>query len=314
MRKSALKFVAVCMLFASIAAVPVMAQKTKRIKIGVSMAAYSFTFVTYLLEGMKIYEKAHPEVQVAYVDAKNDANNQLGQVESFINEDYDAIILMPVDAKMTKPMVTACNEAKIPLISLNRKFDNADSFIGTDGVQGGRKMAEYMVKISGGKGNTAIMHGLMGQESEVMRTKGIKEVLANQPGIKIVLEGAADWDRAKGLVLVENWIQSGTNFRLIFAQNDEMAIGAYKAVEAAQKRSSYIIGGLDGGPVGVMAVKNGDIDFTLFQDPYGQATSSLDAAVKLARGEKVDKQITIDYIVVTKQNADEIMKVYQTSK
>lgn len=314
MEKRASRFVAVFLLLVSLATVPLMAQKTKKIKIGVSMAAYSFTFVTYLLEGMKIFEKAHPEIQVTYVDAKNDANNQLGQVESFINEEYNAIILMPVDAKMTKPMVTACNAAKIPLISLNRKFENADTFVGTDGVQGGRKMAEQMVKLSGGKGNAAIMHGLMGQESEVMRTRGIREVLTNQPGIKVVLEGAADWDRAKGLVLVENWIQSGTPFRMIFGESDEMAIGAYKAVAAAQKRSSYIIGGIDGGPAGVEAVKNGDMDFTLFQDPYRQANSSLEAAIKHAKGEKVDKFIIVDYQLVTKENADEFMKIYQVNK
>lgn len=288
--------------------------QTKKIKVGVSLAAYSFTFVTYVLDGMKIYQKQHPELEITYVDAKNDANNQFGQVETFITQGYDAIILMPVDAKTTAPMVKACADAKIPLVGINRKFVGPNTFVGCSNVQGGQLMAETMIKIAGGKGNLALMHGLMGQASEVERTQGIKEVLAKNPDMKIVLEGAADWDRAKGLTLVENWLQSGTKFNCIIGESDEMAIGAFKAVDGSKVRDKYIIGGSDGGPAGLQAVKDGNIDYTLFQDPYKQSANALESAEKLAKGEKVDKELILKYELVTKDNVDKYLKLYADNK
>jgi inositol transport system substrate-binding protein len=297
------------MLFASLAAAPTMAQQAK-IKVGVAMGLMN-PFSTYLIQGMQNYLKTHPEIEINVVDAKSDANTQLGQIESFIAEGCNAIVMLTVDAKMTKPMVDDCKQAKIPLIALNRKFDNSDCFVGTDAIQGGVKLAQEMMKRTSGKGNAAIIHGIMGQESEVMRTKGIMQVLAQNPGVKVVLEGAADWDRAKGLNLVENWIQSGTKFNIIFAESDEMAIGAFKAVSAVQQRKNYIIGSCDGGVAGVQAVSNGDIDFTFFQDPYRQGALALEAAAKLSSGQAVDKQLLVEWTLVSKENADKYVKMYQ---
>jgi inositol transport system substrate-binding protein len=309
MGKRVVKFSSVILVLAMLAVTPAMAQQGKKIKVGVAMALIN-PFVTYLIQGMQNYEKTHPEFDVTVVDAKSDANTQLGQVESFIAEGYDAIVVLVVDAKMSGPIVADCKQAKIPLIALNRKFDNPDCFIGTDAIAGGVKLGQEMVRRTNGQGNAAIIHGVMGQESEVMRTKGIMQVLAQNPGIKVVLEGAADWDRAKGLNLVENWIQSGTKFNIIFAESDEMAIGAFKAVSAVNMRKNYIIGSCDGGQAGVQAVSTGDIDFTCFQDPYQQGALSLQAAAKLSAGQSVDKQILVEWQLVTKENADKYVKMY----
>jgi len=276
----------------------------KEIIIGVNFASFEFTFVTYLMDAMKSWEKEHPEVKIEYTDAKNDASTQLGQIENAVDR-VDAMIVMPVDPKTVNPIIEKCKSAGVPLIGLNRRFSGADSYVGAKSIDAGIIQAEEVIKLTGGKGNVAILTGIMGQESQVQRMQGNKDIFAKYPDIKVILEGTGEWKRDKGMTVIENWLQAREDINVILAHNDEMAIGASKAVVAAGKKDKIIIGSVDGTLNGLNAVKDGSIDFTVFQDPIGQAKTALDFAKSLANKEKVEPEIFIPFELVDKANVDQ---------
>jgi inositol transport system substrate-binding protein len=152
-----------------------------------------------------------------------------------------------------------------------------------------------------------ILHGPTGQNAEVMRHTGAKEILKNYPGIEIVAEKVCDWDRAKALDAMNNILQSGLDFNIVFSENDEMAMGASVALQSA-KRKDVVIGGIDAIPDALQAVKDGVLTCTVFQNAKAQGETALEVALKAAKGEPIEKLYDIPYELVTKENVDQYMK------
>jgi inositol transport system substrate-binding protein len=142
-----------------------------------------------------------------------------------------------------------------------------------------------------------------------MRTKDIHDVLATDEckGMTIVEEQTANWSRTQGADLMTNWLSAGLEFDAVIANNDEMAIGAIQALKAAGKMDKVVIGGVDATQDALAAMAAGDLDVTVFQNAAGQGKGSLDAALKLAKGEKVEKKVYIPFELVTPAN----LKDYQ---
>ncbi len=291
----------------------------KKITIGVSMPTFDDKWLSYLLGAMKDFGDSHKgEMNAVYVDAQNDANKQLSQIENFISQKVDAIAIVPVDTVSIQHIVDQANKANIPIVIVNRTFDGVDkasAYVGGNSIQSGILEMTQAGEVLNGKGDIAVMEGQEGQEAQIQRTAGYKKMIKEKyPDIKIVLDQTASWDRAKGLTLMENWLNSGKHIDAVVSNNDEMAIGAIMALKAANKLDQVKVFGIDGTPVGLSFVKSGEMQATVFQDAMGQGEGGMEAAYKLAKGETVEKTNFIDFVLVTKDNVDEIQKKWDAAR
>lgn len=280
---------------------------TQKIKIGVCISSFNDKFLSYMLDEMKNYSKSLNDVEVVYVDSKHDSNIQLSQVENFISQGVDAIVVNPVDTNSSKPVTDKAKAAKVPIISVNTTFANqndAACYIGGDSKQSGILEMEYLAKKMNFKGNVAIMMGKMGHESQRLRTQAFHDVIAKYPDMKIVAEQTAEWDSAKGMALMQNWLQSGEEIDVVASNNDEMAIGALKAIEAAGKLGKITVGGIDATPEGLDYLKSGKLAVTVFQNATAQGQGTIETAVKVAKGENVEKIVIFPNELVAPEDAD----------
>ncbi|CRM33309.1 D-ribose-binding periplasmic protein precursor [Pseudomonas sp. 31 R 17] len=281
------------------------------IKVGVSMSAFDDTFLTYLREDMDKQAKSYPKgdgVQLQFEDARADVVKQLSQVENFISQKVDAIIVNPVDTASTANIIKAATAAKIPLVFVNRRPDQKDLpkdvvAVTSDDVEAGKLQMQYIAEKLGGKGKIVILLGDLANNSTTNRTKGVKEVLAKYPDIKIEQEQTGIWLRDKGMTLVNDWLTQGREFNAVLANNDEMAIGASMALKSAgTKPGTVLIAGVDGTPDGLNAITKGDMAASAFQDAKGQAVGSVEAARKMARHEPVEQNVVIPFKLITPDN------------
>lgn len=287
----------------------------KKKVIGVLIADFSDQFQVYMKQGMEeAAAKLGDEFEVVFMDGKYDANVQMGQIENFITQKVDAIVLMAVDREAAKPAVQAIHDAGIPLVAVNRMLANqelAASYVGSDDVNAGEIQMKAMAEAMGGKGNIVILHGSYGHEPEIRRQQGYMNILKDYPDIKIVAEDTANWYRDQGMQVMENWLASGLKIDGVAAHNDEMAIGALMAIEDAGLTGKIVISGIDATPEAIEFVKNGKMNFTVFQHAKGQGKGAIEVAAKLARGESVEKEYMIPFELVTPDKADEYLKRYQ---
>lgn len=289
----------------------------KEIIIGAAMPVFDDKWLSYLYDGIKEYDKKHDDVEVNMVDAKNDSGKQFSQVDTFITQGVDAIIINPVDTDAVEPMVDAANEANIPVIVVNRDpgkkvLKKIFAYVGSESLEAGTIQMEKVVELLGGKGNIGLINGTLGQESVVKRTQGNKDIVKKHSDMEVIREASADYQRAAGMTLMENWIQTGDQFDAIVANNDEMAIGAIMALEEAGKRGDIIVAGIDGTIDALQYVKNGKLNVTAFQDAFGQGTAAIETAMIAVKGEKIeDKFINIPFELVTKDNVDEYIKKWE---
>ncbi|MHC8326450.1 sugar ABC transporter substrate-binding protein [Pseudomonas sp. MDT2-39-1] len=280
-------------------------------KIGVSMSQFDDTWLTYLRESMDKKAKSYPDgVQLQFEDARSDVVKQLSQVESFISQKVDAIVVNPVDTAATKKITEAAVKAGIPLVYVNRRPDDLKLpkgvvTVASNDLEAGEMQMQYLADKMGGKGDIVILLGDLANNSTTNRTKGVKEVLAKYPNIKIEQEQTGTWLRDKGMTLVNDWLTQGRKFDAVVANNDEMAIGAAMALQqAGVDKGSVLIAGVDGTPDGLNAIKKGNMAVSVFQDAKGQADGSIDTAVKMARNEPVEQAVWVPYRLITPQNVD----------
>jgi inositol transport system substrate-binding protein len=281
-------------------------------KIGVSMAQFDDTWLTYLRESRDTKAKSYPDgVKLQFEDARSDVVRQLSQVESFISQKVDAIVVNPVDTAATKKITEAAVKAGIPLVYVNRRPDDLNLpkgvvTVASNDLEAGQMQMQYLAEKMGGKGDIVILLGDLANNSTTNRTKGVKEVLAKYPNIKIEQEQSGIWSRDKGMTLVNDWLTQGRKFDAVVSNNDEMAIGAAMALQqAGVAKGSVLIAGVDGTPDGLNAVKKGSLLVSVFQDAKGQADGSVDTAVKMAKNEPVEQAVWVPYRLITLQNVDQ---------
>ena len=281
--------------------------------IGVSMALFDDNFLTVLRNGMSDYAKTLDGVELQIEDAQNDVSKQQSQIQNFIAAGVTAIIVNPVDTDATAAMSKIAADAGIALVYVNREPVNVDTlpekqaFVASNEQESGTLQTQEICKMLGGKGKAVVMMGELSNQAARMRTKDIHDVLATDQckGIEIVEEQTANWSRTQGSDLLTNWLSAGVEFDAVISNNDEMAIGAIQALKAAgRSMDSVVIGGIDATQDALAAMAAGDLDVTVFQNAAGQGKGSVDAALKLAKGEPVEKKVYIPFELVTKENLD----------
>lgn len=284
--------------------------------IGVSMALFDDNFLTTLRNGIQsAAEEQGVDVQIE--DAKNEVGTQLNQIQNFIASGVDAIIVNPVDTDATISISDDAQAAGIPLIYVNRQPVNVDllpdnqAFVASDERVSGTLQTQEVCRLLAGKGNVVVMMGELTNQAALQRTQDIHDVIATPEcsGLKVVEQQTANWSRTLGSDLMTNWISAGIQFDAVISNNDEMAIGAIQALKAdGRSMDDVIVAGIDATTDALAAMKAGDLDVTVFQSAEGQGRGSVDAAVKLAKGENVDQKVWVPFELVTPENLNNYLK------
>jgi ABC-type sugar transport system substrate-binding protein len=292
------------------------------VTVGVSMAQFDDNFLTVLRNGIDAYAKTLPDTTVQIEDGGNDVAKQLSQVQNFVASKVDAIIVNAVDTDATEAISKAAADAGIPLVYVNREPVNVDklppkqAFVASNEKDSGTLETQQICKLlkDGGKGsgaNVFVMEGQLNNQAARQRTQDVHDVIATPDCsfIKIIDEQTANWSRDEAQTLMANWLTSGQAWDAVISNNDEMAIGALQAMKAAGiDTTKVIIGGVDATQDALASMKAGDLKVTVFQDAAGQGKGSLDAALKLAKGEAVDKKVYVPFQLVTPENMANFMK------
>jgi inositol transport system substrate-binding protein len=306
---------AIALLAMAIGSIPAQAAPAK-IKIGVAMALFDDVWLTNVRDAMTKWASTHPDVDLTIVDAANDTNKQVGQVENFLAQGMDAVVILPVDTAATGPMTKEVLKAGKPLVYVNRQPANLPKgavYCGSKSIEAGIMNMEELGKAMGGKGNVVILMGELSNEAAIGRTDGIKQVIKEKfPDIKVVREQTGLWMRAQGKTIMENWLASGQEIDGVASNNDEMALGALQAIKAAGKLGKIPVGGTDGSHDALESMAKGELNNTVFQDPVGQGDEAVNAAYLMVKKEPdpnvVDGVIWIPYQKVTKENYKSFMK------
>ena len=235
----------------------------------------------------------------------DNVEEQIRILEDLISKKVDAVVVAPANTQAIAAGVRKLNAAKIPVVYDNTRGSGGEfvAYIGADNVLVGRTMAEEMVKRMGGKGKLLVLEGMPGQQTADDRLKGVKEVLAKNPGIQFISQ-TGKWTLDEGRNVAENTLQRWPDLNAIIGIGGEMSLGAVEAVKGAGKEGKVIISSMDVYPAQAAAVKAGKVDYTISQAPGDQAYWSVVAAIRALNGEKVPQEIRTPVVIVTKENVD----------
>lgn len=286
------------------------AKPAKSSKYGLFMSHMTNAFTIEMSDAVK-GKATELGLDLTVYDGGQDAAKQASQLESAVTQGLACAVIEPVSVDGLVPSIEAATKAGVPVVVVNQaisKPEAASSFVGVSNVDGGMLEMKTAAEALGGKGNVAFLLGPMGSDAEVGRTDGYKQVLKDYPDIKVVFEQTANWNTDEALTLVENWLQTGTQIDAIVANNDGMALGALKAVEDAKMLDKIKIYGLDATPDALAAVKDGRLAATISQGTTGQGQKAMETCAALVKGEKVDAQILLPFILITKDNVAEFIK------
>ncbi|CCK29929.1 ribose ABC transporter, permease [Streptomyces davaonensis JCM 4913] len=276
--------------------------EAKSQKIGLSLSTLNNPFFVQIRAGAQA-EAEKLGVDLTVTDAQNDASQQANQLQNFTSEGLGTIIVNPVDSDAVTPAAKSVNKAGIPLVAVDRAVNNADTaaLVASDNVTGGKQAAEALAEKLGGKGRIVVLQGQAGTSASRERGAGFAEGLKDYPGIEVVAEQPADWDRTKGLDVMTNLLQANPDIDGVFAENDEMALGAIKALGAKAGKSVQVIG-FDGTADGLKAVEEGTLYASVAQQPAELGRIAVANAVRTAEGDKVEQSVMVPVKVVTKEN------------
>nr|WP_215848617.1 substrate-binding domain-containing protein [Pantoea bituminis] len=287
-----------------IAAGMIFSAQAKEMKVGVALSNFDLNFISILRTQMD-KELKQQKLDGQFVDAKGDVALQAQQVDDFINQGVDAIILNPVDTQGVAPMIKAAESANIPLVFVNRKpevkLPENMAYVGSDSALGGKMEMEALAKMMNYKGNVAIIMGALSTEEARERTRAVEAVIKEHKDMKVIEKQTAKWQRNEAVDVVSNWLLNATPIDAIAANNDEMAIGAILALGQSKKKN-ILIAGIDGTPDGLKFVQNGKMALSIFQDAKGQATGAVKVTRALLDKKKVETYTWIPYQVITSEN------------
>ncbi|WP_109427733.1 ribose ABC transporter substrate-binding protein RbsB [Aggregatibacter kilianii] len=236
--------------------------------------------------------------KLVVLDSQNDPAKELANVEDLIVRGAKVLLINPTDSETVSNAVAIANRNKIPVITLDRGALKGDvvSHIASDNVAGGKMAGDFIAQKLGGNAKVIQLEGLAGTSAARERGEGFKQAVAEHK-FDILASQPADFDRTKGLNVMENLLASKGAVQAVFAQNDEMALGALRALSAANKK--VLVVGFDGTDDGIKAVKSGKMAATIAQQPALIGELGVVTADKLVKGEKVEAKIPVDLKVIS---------------
>ena len=242
---------------------------------------------------------------INFQDASDDSATQANQLANAAATGAGAVIVNPTDSDAMAPAVKQLTDAKIPVVAVDRAVNNAEvsSYIASDNVGGGKQAAKALSEAIHGEGEILVLQGKTGSSASRERGQGFDEGLKDSPNIKVVAKQTAEFERVKGLDVTTNLLQAHPNVKAIFAENDEMALGAIEAL-GDKAGKDVIVVGFDGVEDALKALKEGTMYASIAQQPADMAAQAVVEASKLLKGEAATKEMQVDVVTVTKDNVD----------
>ncbi|KQX48376.1 MULTISPECIES: ribose ABC transporter substrate-binding protein RbsB [unclassified Paenibacillus] len=271
-----------------------------KMTIGLSVSTLNNPFFVTLKDGA---DKAAKEAgaTLVVVDAQNDTAKQISGIEDLIQKKVSVILINPTDSDAIVTAVQSANKANIPVITVDRAANGGTvvTHIASDNVKGGKMAGDFILKTLGDKGNLVELQGIAGTSAARDRGKGFHDAVDGKAGVKVIASQPADFDRAKGLSVMENILQGNKDIQAVFAHNDEMALGALQAIQSSGKNIAVV--GFDATDDAVKAVNDGKLAATVAQKPASIGDTAVKTALKVLKGEKVEKFIPVDLELITKK-------------
>lgn len=254
--------------------------------------------------------KADPNVEVKFADANLDISKQLDQIDNFVAQKVNAIVVVPVDYQGVVPGVEKANAAGIPIISLNiASAGGKSTFVGSKNYDAGRLQGEFMKAKLPKNAKILYLQGIQGMYHSTERLQGFTDAcLKLRPDVKVLSNLSGNYSRAEGMKITEDWIQSFPQFDAIIAANDQMALGALQALKTAGRLKGVMISGIDGTADALAAIEAGEMSQTIFQNAKGQADSAFQLVAGLSKGQSLPKEKLVPFESITKENVAKYKK------
>lgn len=308
-RKWTKRLSAFCLVVLMLALLPmsVMAQAKsgKKLTIALVTKALNNPFWGYMKEEFEKVCAANGVDSIYLAPTKaNNLEEQTRLVEDLIQKKVDGIVLVPVDSDGIVPVVKRANAAGVPISLANSKTFGGEvvTLSAIENYDAMLLIAELMVSKLNQKGKVIILEGPAGAQTNTDRLRAVRDVLAKYPGITVLASQTADFQRAKGLQVMENLSQTFTQFDAVLSMNDEMALGAIEALDAAKRLKNVLISGFDASDPALQAVYDGKMTVTMDQNPRKQAGDAAQALIDFINGKQVPSRIVTPGILVTKDN------------
>lgn len=269
------------------------------ITVGLSVSTLSNPFFVSLEEGVNTLAIENG-TQVISVDAQDDSAKQSNDVDDLIQQGVDVLLINPVDSAAITPAVEAANSAGIPVIMVDRATDAGEyvTLVASDNVAGGEMAAQYIVDQVGENASTLQLEGVPGASATNERGEGFTNVA--ETSLNVLDSQTANFDRAEGLTVMENMLQGNSDVQAVFAQNDEMALGAIEAIQGAGLSNQITVVSFDGTEGGIKAVEDGSLAATIAQQPDEMGRLALQAAYDFYAGQEIPEKIDSPLELVTK--------------
>lgn len=233
------------------------------------------------------------------LDAQNDPAKELANVEDVMQRGAKVLLINPTDSQAVANAVRVANQHNIPVITLDRGAEAGvvASHIASDNVAGGKMAGDFIAEKLGKGAKVIQLEGIAGTSAARERGEGFQQAILAH-GFDVLASQPADFDRTKGLNVMENLLTSKADVQAVFAQNDEMALGALRAAMASGKK--LLIVGFDGTEEGIKAVQRGKLGATVAQQPELIGSLGVETADKILKGEAVEKQIPVQLKIIQK--------------
>lgn len=257
--------------------------------IGVSVADQKSLFYVAEVAGIKDEAKKQG-YEVRITSANNDSSAQVKQVNDLLTQQIGALIFTSQDSTAAAAGTRAANDAGVPVIAVDQRPESGEgdlaTYIATDSVKAAYELCTWMFEQIGGKGEIAILHGVLGSTAEIQRTEGCEKALAENPDIKVVAEETANWDETEAFKATQNILTAHPELDAVFGESDAMSLGASKAAKDAGKEIFSV--GIDGFPTMFDAVASGLTQATMAQQPYMMGQLAVRNAIAFMEGEGDD--------------------------
>lgn len=278
--------------------------------IGISISKLD-TFKSVLLQGMLEHSKSIPGLRVVDETADGVKDREIEILKKFVADKVDAIIVAPSDGDLGPQMTKIAEDAGIPLVYVNNFPSNqselpaTQALVASDEKESGTLQAREVCRRLKGKGDVVVLMGQLFHAAARMRTEDVDEVFATDAckEMRIVERQASYWSTQFGEAQMQEWLRAGVRFDAVIANNDDMAVGAIKAIKASGRPlNGIVVAGVDATKDALAAIQAGDMQITVLQSASGQGAMAIDVALKLAKGEKLPRENYVPFELVTPEN------------
>lgn len=283
-----------------------------RLEIAMVLKALDSEFWQRVKAGAEQAAKADPQVRLSILAPPEeiDIDQQVSIIEDQIQNRVSALAVAPGGAAQIVPALNQAAAAGIPVVILDTDvpWPQRRSFVGIDNRLGGRIAGDYIVRAIGGQGKVAVIRGVLGVSTMEDRVAGFQQAAAAAPGVQIVAVQPANSERALGMGVMENYLTLHPDLKAVFCANDQMALGAMEAIAARHLTGKIVLVGFDATHEALEAIRAGQMNATMAQDPEAIGRRSIEEAIRAARGRPVDRYIDIGTALVTRDNVAQYLK------